>query len=54
VFADLKLWVETFKVDFPMVLDPDYQLGNYATAETAPLNPPDRRAHHADHREVRG
>jgi hypothetical protein len=38
VFADLKLWVETFKVDFPMVLDPDYQLGNYATAETAPLN----------------
>jgi hypothetical protein len=38
VFADLKLWVETFKVEFPMVLDPEYQLGDYATAETAPLN----------------
>ena len=35
---DLKQWVETFKTSFPMVLDPDYQLGTYASAETAPLN----------------
>jgi hypothetical protein len=35
---DLKLWVETFGVEFPMVLDPDYQLGIYASAQTAPLN----------------
>ncbi|HTQ06878.1 MAG TPA: hypothetical protein VMI54_23635 [Polyangiaceae bacterium] len=35
---DLKLWVDTFDVKFPMVLDPDYQLGAYASAETAPLN----------------
>jgi hypothetical protein len=37
-FADLKLWVERFDVPFPMLLDPDFQLGAYATAETAPLN----------------
>jgi hypothetical protein len=35
---DLKLWVETFDVKFPMVLDPDYQLGLYGSAEQAPLN----------------
>ena len=36
---DLKLWVETFDVQFPMLLDsPDYQLGIYASADTAPLN----------------
>lgn len=36
--ADLTTWVETFDVPFPMVLDPDYQLNDYASAETAPLN----------------
>jgi len=36
--ADLKQWVETFATNFPMVLDPDYQLGTYASAESAPLN----------------
>jgi len=36
--SDLKTWVETFDVPFPMVLDPDYQLGDYASADTAPLN----------------
>lgn len=37
-FDDLRAWIQTFKVPFPMVLDPDYQLGVYASAETAPLN----------------
>jgi hypothetical protein len=37
-FSDLKTWVEAYDVPFPMVLDPDYQLGSYASAETAPLN----------------
>jgi hypothetical protein len=36
--SDLTVWVETFDVPFPMVLDPAYQLGAYASAETAPLN----------------
>jgi len=36
--SDLVTWVEAFDVPFPMVLDPDYQLGDYASAETAPLN----------------
>ncbi len=36
--SDLETWVETFYVPFPMVLDPDYQVGSYASAETAPLN----------------
>ena len=35
---DLAAWVETFGTNFPMALDPDYQLGRYASAETAPLN----------------
>jgi hypothetical protein len=35
---DLDVWIETFEPNFPMVLDPDYQLGVYASAETAPLN----------------
>ena len=35
---DLAAWVETFKSNFPMLLDPDYQLGAYAPADTAPLN----------------
>jgi hypothetical protein len=36
--GDLDVWLETFEPNFPMVLDPDYQLGAYASAETAPLN----------------
>jgi hypothetical protein len=36
--SDLAAWVETFDVPFPMVLDPSYQMGAYASAETAPLN----------------
>jgi hypothetical protein len=35
---DLDVWIETFEPNFPMALDPDYQLGAYASAETAPLN----------------
>jgi hypothetical protein len=35
---DLNIWVETFSSDYAMLLDPDYQLGTYASAETAPLN----------------
>jgi hypothetical protein len=35
---DLKAWVEAFDVKFPMVLDPDYQLGIYAPAASSPLN----------------
>lgn len=37
-FEDLTLWVETYETNFPMVLDPDYSFGRYASAETAPLN----------------
>ena len=36
--SDLAAWVETFDVPFPMALDPSYQMGAYASAETAPLN----------------
>ncbi len=35
---DLAQWVATFDVKFPMVLDPDYQLGAYASADASPLN----------------
>jgi hypothetical protein len=35
---DLTLWVETYATPFPMALDPDYQLGIYAPAGSAPLN----------------
>lgn len=35
---DLKAWVERFDVPYPMGLDPDFQLGVYATADSAPLN----------------
>jgi len=34
----LDLWVQNFDVNFPMVLDPEYQMGTYASRETAPLN----------------
>lgn len=37
-FEDLRLWVETYSSNFPMLLDPSYQFGVYASAETAPLN----------------
>jgi hypothetical protein len=36
--GDLSGWVESFSSNYVMVLDPDYQLGAYASAETAPLN----------------
>ena len=36
--VDLKNWVETFSSNYAMALDPDYQLGEFARAETAPLN----------------
>jgi hypothetical protein len=35
---DLGLWADTFDTNFPLALDPDYQMGEYASAETAPLN----------------
>ena len=35
---DLDTWVTVFSSDYAMVLDPDYQLGGFASAETAPLN----------------
>ncbi len=35
---DLSNWVETFSSNYAMALDPDYQLGAFASAETAPLN----------------
>ena len=37
-FRDLSNWVDTFKSNYPMVLDPDYQLGAFARADSAPLN----------------
>lgn len=37
-FEDLKLWVETYSSNFPTLLDPNYEFGLYASAETAPLN----------------
>ncbi|HLV21225.1 MAG TPA: TlpA disulfide reductase family protein [Polyangiaceae bacterium] len=35
---DLQTWVEQFEIDFPMVLDPEFQLGKYGSAEAAPIN----------------
>lgn len=35
---DLSVWTEVFSSNFPMVLDPTYSFGSYASAETAPLN----------------
>lgn len=37
-FHDLGTWVDTFSSNYAMVLDPDYQLGDFARADTAPLN----------------
>jgi hypothetical protein len=31
-------WISSFDPNFPMVLDPEYQMGIYASRETAPLN----------------
>jgi hypothetical protein len=36
--SDLTAWVDTFQTNFPIVLDPGYSFGRYASAETAPLN----------------
>jgi AhpC/TSA family len=35
---DLSTWVKTFSSDYAMVLDPDYQLRAFASADTAPVN----------------
>jgi hypothetical protein len=37
-FEDLALWVETYRSNFPIALDPGYSFGLYASAESAPLN----------------
>lgn len=37
-FGDLTNWIKTFSSNYAMALDPDYQLGAFARAETAPLN----------------
>ena len=37
-FRDLNNWIDTFESNYAIVLDPDYQLGGFARAETAPLN----------------
>ncbi|MCA9564074.1 MAG: redoxin domain-containing protein [Myxococcales bacterium] len=34
----LQLWAKQFEVGFPFFLDPEYQMGAFARAETAPLN----------------
>jgi hypothetical protein len=37
-FRDLSNWVDQFSSNYAMVLDPDYQLGAFARADSAPLN----------------
>jgi hypothetical protein len=37
-FVHLSQWVETFDPNYAMLLDPEYQMGVFASAETAPLN----------------
>ena len=34
----LVAWTTSFETHFPMALDPEFQMGRYASAETAPLN----------------
>ncbi|MCH2110667.1 MAG: redoxin domain-containing protein [Polyangiaceae bacterium] len=34
----LKTWTDSFGINFPMALDPSYQMGLYGPAETPPLN----------------
>lgn len=36
--ADLERWIENFEPNFPMVADPELQLGLYASPDSAPLN----------------
>lgn len=36
--ADVERWIENFDTNFPMVIDPELQMGAYASTDTAPLN----------------
>ena len=36
--TDLERWIANFDTNFPMVSDPDLQMGIYASPDTAPLN----------------
>ena len=36
--ADVERWIDNFDTNFPMVADPDLQMGIYASPDTAPLN----------------
>lgn len=36
--ADLERWVDNFGPNFPMVADPDLEMGLYASPDSAPLN----------------
>lgn len=36
--ADVERWIDKFKTNFPMVADPDLELGLYASPDSAPLN----------------
>ena len=36
--GDLERWIQNFQPNFPMVVDPDLELGAYASPDSAPLN----------------
>lgn len=36
--ADVERWIDTFGTNFPMVADPELQMGVYASPDSAPLN----------------
>ena len=36
--VDLNAWCQSYDTNFPFALDPEYQMGIFASAETAPLN----------------
>ncbi len=36
--ADVERWIATFRTNFPMVADPELQMGAYASPDSAPLN----------------
>jgi hypothetical protein len=36
--ADLERWIANFQPNFPMVADPELELGLYASPDSAPLN----------------
>ena len=36
--ADLSRWIDNFRPNFPMVADPELELGAYASPDSAPLN----------------